>query len=138
VAFVCDLQQKMPNVRGNNLFQVFCNLVKNALDAMPRGGRLMIRTRLAAQRVRIEFEDTGVGLPADAERIFDAFYTTKPPGKGTGLGLAICRDLIQRYQGRIWAENREQGGAIFFITIPLESCVPAAESKPMPGVGEQA
>lgn len=123
VAFVCSYEDRMPSVRGGgNLFQVFCNLIKNAIDAMPDGGTLTIGSRIAGPHAIIVFEDTGVGLPEDVERIFEPFYTTKPHGKGTGLGLPICRDIVEKYHGRLTAERREPSGARFVVQIPLESC----------------
>ena len=76
----------LPQIRSGNLFQVFCNLTKNALDAMPNGGELRISTRPAPDGgMVVEFHDTGTGLPAeDAEAIFEPFFTTKDKGKGTG------------------------------------------------------
>jgi len=109
-------------MRSANLFQVFCNLVKNAIDAMPTGGTLTVITEIVGSEVVIRFEDTGVGLPAEIERIFEPFFTTKGPGKGTGLGLAICRDIVEKYNGRITAARRPAGGSVFTIRIPLESC----------------
>ncbi len=113
----------IPQIRSGNLFQVFCNLTKNALDAMPDGGELRISTRLAADNTIIaEFHDTGTGLPPEnTEAIFEPFFTTKDKGKGTGLGLAICRDIIESYQGRITAENTPEGGSIFTVYLPAKS-----------------
>ena len=93
----------LPQVRSGNLFQVFCNLAKNALDAMSNGGRLRISTSLAADdTIMIELRDTGTGFPPEStETIFEPFFTTKEGGKGTGLGLAICRDIVESYHGRI-------------------------------------
>jgi len=111
----------LPQIRSGNLFQVFCNLTKNALDAMPDGGELRISTRLAANdTITAEFRDTGTGLPADnTEAIFEPFFTTKDKGKGTGLGLAICRDIIESCSGRITAENSLEGGSIFTVYLPV-------------------
>jgi signal transduction histidine kinase len=113
----------IPEVRSGNLFQVFCNLIKNALDAMPDGGQLTISTRLAADNtVVVEFRDTGAGFaPENAKVIFEPFFTTKDKGKGTGLGLAICKDIIERYNGRITAENAPGGGSIFTVYLPVEA-----------------
>jgi len=72
--------------------------------------------------VVVRFEDTGVGLPEEADRIFEPFFTTKQSGKGTGLGLAVSRDIIERYNGQLTAENRLGGGAVFETRIPLSSC----------------
>ena len=113
----------IPRIRSGNLFQVFSNLIKNALDAMPDGGELSISTRLAADNTAVvEFRDTGTGFaPADAEVIFEPFFTIKDKGKGTGLELAICKDIIERYNGRITAENAPGGGSIFTVYLPVES-----------------
>ena len=108
----------MPNVRSGNLFQVFCNLIKNAVDAMPDGGTLEITTRYEADVASIEFVDTGSGLSDEvAQKLFEPFFTTKAPGKGTGLGLAICKDIIEKYNGQITAADHG-GGSVFTVTIP--------------------
>ncbi len=111
----------IPQIRSGNLFQVFCNIIKNAFDAMPDGGQLHISTRLTAENIIVtEFRDTGGGFaPEIAEVMFETFFTTKD--KGTGLGLAICRDIIEKYHGRITAENAAQGGSIFTVYVPLAS-----------------
>jgi signal transduction histidine kinase len=113
---------KMPTLEGAKLFQVCCNLIKNAIDAMPDGGYLTVTTGLVGGDVVIRFEDTGKGLPDDSERVFEAFYTTKPVGQGTGLGLAICKDHIEQLHGRITAENGKEKGAVFTVWIPMASC----------------
>jgi len=110
----------LAQVTSGNLFQVFCNLAKNALDAMPSGGELRISTRSTAEdAIAVEFRDTGTGLPADTDVIFEPFFTTKADGKGTGLGLAICRDIIESHHGRITAENAPDGGSIFTVYLPV-------------------
>ena len=113
----------IPQIGTGNLFQVFCNLIKNALDAMPDGGELSISTRLAADDTAVvEFRDTGTGFAAEnADAIFEPFFTTKDKGKGTGLGLVICKDIVERYHGRITAENAPQGGSIFTVYLPVAS-----------------
>ena len=104
------------------LFQVFCNLTKNALEAMPEGGTLTITARRESDDLVITFEDTGPGLPAAAEQVFEPFFTTRAPGAGTGLGLAISRDLIERCcGGTITAVNRPQGGARFEVRLPADA-----------------
>ncbi|MFH0983099.1 MAG: ATP-binding protein [Planctomycetota bacterium] len=114
--------QHMPRIRGARLFQVCCNLIKNAIDVMPAGGTLTITTGVVGREVVLKFEDTGTGLPENTEVIFEPFYTTKASGKGTGLGLAICRDYVARLNGTITAANRPEGGAVFTLRIPVESC----------------
>ena len=121
VEITCNFSAELPKIRGGNLFQVFCNLIKNAIDSMPDGGELTITTGLKPQQsVTIEFRDTGAGFdPKDAKALFEPFFTTKEKGKGTGLGLAICKDIIERYQGHITAENAPEGGSIFTVYLPL-------------------
>ena len=113
----------IPQVRTGNLFQVFCNLIKNAMEAMPDGGELSILTRLSADdTVVVEFRDTGVGFALEnAEAIFEPFFTTKDKSKGTGLGLAVCKDIVERHGGRITAENTPEGGSIFTVYLPVAS-----------------
>jgi len=130
VAIICRLDQRMPAMRGTSLYQVFCNLIKNAVDAMPEGGTLTIVTQVLGREAVIRIEDTGVGLPTETERLFEPFFTTKPPGKGTGLGLAICKEIVEKHQGRITPERRAGGGTVFTIQIPLESCVQARRPDP--------
>ena len=120
VQILRDYCRDIPQIRSGNLFQVFCNLIKNALDAMPDGGRLNISTRSGADNTAVvEFRDTGTGfVPENSELIFEPFFTTKDKGKGTGLGLAISKDIIERYHGRITAENAPGGGSIFTVYLP--------------------
>jgi signal transduction histidine kinase len=132
VSVVCTLSDNMPAIRGTSLFQVCCNLVKNAVDAMPDGGTLTIATKVVDREAIIRFEDSGIGLPEEIEKIFEPFFTTKAPGKGTGLGLAICKDIIEKYNGKIIPERRVQGGTAFTIRLPLESCTPM---RPADGSG---
>jgi len=122
----------MPNVRSGNLFQVFCNLIKNAIDAMAQGGQLEVKTSTTEKKTTIQFSDTGIGLNKEArEKLFEPFFTTKETGKGTGLGLAICKDIIERYNGQLYAENRLEGGAIFTVSIPRDQAQrgPARKTK---------
>jgi two-component system NtrC family sensor kinase len=122
VSIVCRYSEGVPAARGSNLFQVFCNMIKNAIDAMPSGGTLTISTQIVDREVLIRFEDTGVGLPEPIERVFEPFFTTKAAGKGTGLGLAICKDIVEKYNGKIVPERGAGAGAVFTIRIPVESC----------------
>jgi len=116
----------MPAVRCGNLFQVFCNLTKNALDAMPAGGELAITTRLEGEEtIAVEFHDTGGGFdPDNADALFEPFFTTKGRGKGTGLGLAICRDILDNCRGRISARNAPEGGSVFTVHLPVKGKTP--------------
>jgi two-component system NtrC family sensor kinase len=112
----------VPRIRSGNLFQVFCNLIKNAVDAMPSGGQLSVTTRLIEpSALIIEFRDTGPGFPPEnTEAIFEPFFTTKERGKGTGLGLAISKDIVEKYNGLITAQNHPEGGSVFTVRLPLE------------------
>jgi signal transduction histidine kinase len=110
----------LPGVRGdgNQLMQVFFNIISNAVDAMEAtGGVLTIQTMRDRANVVVLFTDTGPGIK-DPNRVFDPFYTTKPVGKGTGLGLSICYGLIQEHGGKIICYNRPEGGAVFRIELP--------------------
>lgn len=117
-----NFSKQIAKVRDMNLFQVFCNLIKNALDAMPDGGELTISTRKTDDHmIAVQFKDTGCGLEKDtSDLIFKPFFTTKEKTKGTGLGLAICKDIISKYQGRITAENSDDAGSIFTVYLPSE------------------
>jgi signal transduction histidine kinase len=110
----------LPKIKGGNLFQVFCNLIKNAIDAMPDGGKIIITCDVLANSVMLKFRDTGEGIdPAAGDAIFEPFFSTKKGGKGTGLGLAICRDIIEKYNGKISAENAPDKGSIFTVHLPI-------------------
>ncbi len=122
VTVVCNFHETdMPVVRGSSLFQVLCNLVKNAVDAMPDGGTLAVTTNLDGSDVVIMVEDTGIGLPAEMEKIFEPFFTTKGAGKGTGLGLAVCSELMQRLGGSITPTRRKPNGTTMTVRLPLSS-----------------
>ncbi len=116
-----QLESVLPGVRGdgNQLMQVFFNLISNAVDAMDsmQGGVLAIKTMRDRGNVVILFTDTGPGLK-EPHRVFDPFYTTKPVGKGTGLGLSICFGIVQEHGGRILCYNSQEGGAVFRIELP--------------------
>lgn len=123
ITIVCNFcEQDMPVVRGSNLFQVFCNLIKNAVESMPEGGTLTVATRMEPQDVIVTIADTGVGLPENADRIFEPFFTTKPSGQGTGLGLAVCKDLIEKYAGKIMPSRNTPRGTVMTVQIPIRNC----------------
>jgi two-component system, OmpR family, sensor histidine kinase KdpD len=107
--------------------QVFTNLIENATRYTPPGSLIEISAKIVGNEILISVADHGSGIPPDdLERIFDKFYRVLgTPRKGTsamgsGLGLAVCRGLVEAHGGRIWAENRKEGGAIFRLTLPLE------------------
>jgi signal transduction histidine kinase len=103
--------------------QVFVNLFINAAHAMNGGGTLTVRTGLVPDdgegQITIEIEDTGHGIPPEAlPRVFEPYFTTKPPGKGNGLGLCIVRQVIALHGGTIDLANRDEGGVRVTIALP--------------------
>ncbi|HSB53617.1 MAG TPA: ATP-binding protein, partial [Gemmatimonadales bacterium] len=125
-----ELADDLPAVTGDRvqLQQVILNLLLNAADAMgevnDRPRHVVIRTETeGAGTVRLSVRDVGVGLdPADLERVFDAFYTTK--STGMGIGLAISRSIMERHHGRLWAAHNEGPGATFAFSLP---CAPRSQ-----------
>jgi signal transduction histidine kinase len=101
------------------LRRVFHNLIHNAADAMPNGGKVFIRYRIENNELTTEIEDTGSGIaPQIANTLFEAFATF---GKehGTGLGLSICKKIVEDHHGRIWARNEAGRGAVFAFSLPV-------------------
>ncbi|UCE79471.1 MAG: PAS domain S-box protein [Nitrospiraceae bacterium] len=108
-------------VNPDQIQQVFLNLMLNALDAMPAGGRLKIMLKATTQYAEISFGDSGSGIESEImDRIFDPFFTTKPPGKGTGLGLSICYGIINDHSGAIDVTSKKGEGTLFVIRLPLD------------------
>ena len=102
-----------------DITQVVLNLVKNALDAMPGGGKLLLTTELREGAIVLAVTDNGTGMPEHVKkRIFDPFFTTKEPGKGTGLGLAICHDMVEKHQGTIDVQSEPGKGTTFTVKLP--------------------
>ena len=120
-----DLSEHLPQVHANaeQLIQVFMAIMLNALDAMEEGGSLMVRSRLGTvheDEVEVEIEDTGAGIPrAELPKIFEPFYTTKPPGRGTGLGLSVCYGIVAEHGGRIEADSQPGRGSVFRVYLPV-------------------
>jgi len=107
---------------GPRLVQVFTNLVVNALQAMPDGGRLRVASGLADEGagVCVSFTDTGPGIPkAESERVWNPFYTTKP--SGTGLGLSISHAIVEEHGGRILLESPPGRGTTFTVVLPRDA-----------------
>lgn len=109
----------------NQIQQVIVNLCANALDALPRGGSLTVRTRLAffeeQSQAVIEVQDNGPGIPKELQkRIFEPFFTTKIRGQGTGLGLALAQQIIRHHNGLI-SVSSEPGKTVFLVAIPLRN-----------------
>ncbi len=121
-------------VNGNQIQQVLLNLLINARQAMPNGGRLWIKLQYDAEANMIDLvvRDNGCGIPAESlPKIFDSFYTTKKgpdaSGKGgTGLGLSMCRDIIESHHGRIRVDSTVGRGTAFTLKLPAAVKPPAA------------
>jgi PAS domain S-box-containing protein len=102
--------------------QVFLNLILNARDAMPDGGRLEISVKQSDGHVEMLFADTGQGIDAEVkDKVFDPFFTTKGPTKGTGLGLSICYSIIKDHGGTIEIDSEKGKGTRFIIRMPVEA-----------------
>jgi two-component system cell cycle sensor histidine kinase/response regulator CckA len=117
--------------------QVIVNLVVNARDAMPRGGRITIRTHNeAGPQAGLTVEDTGEGIaPEILERIFEPFFTTKPLGRGTGLGLATVYGIVKQSGGDIQVHSAPARGARFTVLLPTAASVARAQ---LPSAAEAA
>ena len=106
-------------VDAEALKQIFVNLGLNAIQAMPDGGSLHIRSEIVDNQLRFTFTDTGMGIAKDTlSHIFDPFFTTKDVGVGTGLGLSVSYSLIGKMKGSVEVESKEGVGTTFIVTIP--------------------
>ena len=110
-------------VNEDQMIQVLMALMLNGVDAMDDGGVLTVRTLANPSRtdeVIIEVNDLGHGIAAvDLPKIFEPFYTTKPPGRGTGLGLSICYGIVEQHLGRIEVDSEPGKGATFRVYLPI-------------------
>ena len=142
------LSPDLPPVLGDSthLQTLFLNLITNALDAMPQGGVLTIKTQPVSpppssedgRWLEISIADTGIGITEESKRrIFDPFFTTKKMGEGTGLGLAICEKIIKEHSGMIDVKSEVGKGSTFFISIPAfeRSETDEQSISPSPGRG---
>ncbi len=117
-----SLPKLLPPITGSaeQLKQVFLNLLINACDFMPNGGKIEISGACNEDHLTLELKDSGPGIPEEnLERIFEPFFTTKAGGKGTGLGLSVCYSIVRAHGGTITAGNVASGGACFTIELPL-------------------
>jgi PAS domain S-box-containing protein len=118
---LADSTQNEPRIKIDidKMKRVFANFIKNAVEAMPQGGKLAISSRVSGNDVEFTFIDTGVGIAKEvSEKIWTPFFTTK--AKGMGLGLAICKRIVEAHQGKISVDSIVGEGTTFTITIPLE------------------
>jgi signal transduction histidine kinase len=123
IAVVVDVEAGLPRALGfaGELNQIWLNLIDNALDAVPDGGRVEVLAKCERQpqRIVVRVIDNGPGIPEQIrERIFDPFFTTKPVGSGTGLGLDIVRRLVVHNDAEIGVESKP-GRTEFSVTLPI-------------------
>ena len=127
IAMRTELTGELPKIVADRvqLQQVFMNLMLNAVEAMKdSGGELTIRSQREDSRLQFSVSDTGVGLPPEkVDRIFSAFFTTKP--QGSGMGLAISRSIVESHGGRLWATVNDGRGATFHFTLPIQVTEPS-------------
>jgi signal transduction histidine kinase len=131
VSIETDLVETLPRLAGSPqaLQQVVLNLAGNALQAMPKGGRLVLQTRAldGTPRAELRIADTGLGVSAEVRpHLFEPFYTTRP--EGTGLGLALCREIVRQHGGDIELEVGNSSGAVFRVWLP-EADITEAKSS---------
>jgi len=128
VSLTLNLPPDLPPVRADTdrLLQVLTNLLGNALQYTPTGGRVTLSAEKRGREVLIRVTDTGIGIPAEhLPHIFDRFYRvdrsrSRQSGGGSGIGLTICKHLVEAHGGRIWAESAGEGqGSTFFFTLPV-------------------
>jgi signal transduction histidine kinase len=131
------LDESNPAVFGDRdeLTQVFINLIGNAADAMPNGGRLVVSTEVRRQDdvtyVSAQVADTGTGIAAELrDQIFESFFTTKPEGKGTGLGLTITRDIVKNHEGTIEVDSAVGKGTTMIVNLPLAGSAQTRVARP--------
>jgi two-component system NtrC family sensor kinase len=122
IKVVSKLDKSLPQILADpeQLGQVFRNLILNAIQAMPDGGQLEIRSEVSPPaQLAISFADTGVGIPEDnLEKLFEPLFTTR--AKGIGLGLAITKTLVEGHKGTIEVQSKLGKGSIFTVRLPLE------------------
>jgi signal transduction histidine kinase len=118
---VMDFTEDTPKIKVDidKMKRACVNLIKNAVDAMPEGGKLTVKSNKARDKVEFSFTDTGAGIPKETlERLFTPLFTTK--ARGMGFGLAICKRIIEAHGGKISVESTVGKGTTFTFTIPVE------------------
>jgi len=126
---VSDLTQSEPKIEVDveRMKRVFVNIIKNAIDAMPEGGRLTITTKESDDSLEIAFTDTGVGMSKETlDKLWTPLFTTK--AKGMGLGLSICKRFVEAHEGNITVESKVGKGTTFRVTIPIKSKLEGGET----------
>ena len=116
-----EFDKNLPIIMNADVEQIFMNIMKNAIQAMPNGGTLSVKTkRLSPRLFEARFSDTGSGIPDEIlENIFDPFFTTKDIGQGVGLGLSISQEIAESYGGSIDVESKSHKGTTFIVRLPI-------------------
>jgi hypothetical protein len=113
-----DSADSIMHIDPNQMTQVFINIIRNCLQAMPKGGRLKIHSERGTDCIKVEFIDTGIGIKKkDLERLFQPFFTTK--SLGLGLGLSISQQIMQNHGGKIEVKSQYRKGSTFSIYLPI-------------------
>ena len=121
------------SVDANQMQQVVINLCTNAIDAMPKGGKLTVGLEHRGDHAEISVHDTGVGIsPEVRERMFEAFFTTKEVGKGTGLGLSIISRIVKAHEGTIDVQSDVGHGTTFTVRLPIAAPAATKSLRPLP------
>jgi signal transduction histidine kinase len=122
IELTTELREAVPDTQGDpeQIQQAISQLVRNAIQAMPDGGKLTVRlVDVAGDALKLSVSDTGKGIPAPIrERIFDPFFTTKDRHAGTGLGLSIAHTVVLAHHGKLTVESEEGRGATFTVLLP--------------------
>jgi signal transduction histidine kinase len=118
-----NLSTDIPTINGDSkkLQQVFINLISNSLQAMPKGGTLVISSYYKGSQVITEFSDSGTGIPEDIrDKVFDPFFTTKELSTNAGLGLSVCKGIVDEHKGSIQIKEDDDKGATIVIKLPID------------------
>lgn len=130
IEVIWNVDPGIPSIQADpdQLKQVFLNLLLNAIQAMPRGGRLTIHASQAGDKVRVDIEDTGFGISAgNIAKLFTPFFTTKEKGEGVGLGLAMAYGIIKRHGGDILVSSSQKEGTTFSVVLGYDKEHEAAD-----------
>jgi signal transduction histidine kinase len=121
IELIKELDSSIPQIKGDGIQikEAILNLVNNAIEAMPAGGKLSIVTKKLPDSLILKVIDTGCGIPKETmDNLFTPFFTTK--GTGLGLGLSILQEIIEAHQGNIEVNTEINKGTAFIVTLPLE------------------
>jgi len=132
IEVVVELTSDLPLVSGDTrqLEQVFLNIILNARDAMPGGGRLKLETYAGESDIHMRFADSGVGIESEnLTRIFEPYFTTKED-RGTGLGLAICQRIVTQHGGKVSVSSKLGEGTVFIIHLPISRWERSRDQQP--------